>query len=324
MKKLFFLLCAILFAVSAQAQTAQVATLSHEGKITTYYSGNALKDAVNAAVDGDIITLSSGTFSSPSKIEKNLTIRGAGMMPDENPTVLTGDLLFECPQGDNVSMTLEGFYHNGKCSFRKTQNAKLVKVWISDCDFYTATTTNKNVSVLHSIIGKLSQLYQKRTDISFQNSVILSHDYYMDPGSIVLSNCVIFGDYPQNYSNTEFKNCIIIGKSSNRDGNESSTYTHCYYFGAASNPFKYSISNTNVVNNSITSAEDVFEETVTYTLSEDRQKEWLGNDGTQVGIHGSMMPFDPTPTNPQITKFNVAPKTTADGKLSVDIEVQAN
>lgn len=48
-----------------------------------------------------------------------------------------------------------------------------------------------------------------------------------------------------------------------------------------------------------------------------------GTDGTEVGIYGGSLPYDPTPTNPQITKFNVASKTTADGKLSVDIEVKS-
>ena len=49
-----------------------------------------------------------------------------------------------------------------------------------------------------------------------------------------------------------------------------------------------------------------------------------GTDGTEVGIHGGSLPYDPTPTNPQITKFNVASKSTADGKLSVDIEVNSD
>ena len=58
-----------------------------------------------------------------------------------------------------------------------------------------------------------------------------------------------------------------------------------------------------------------------YELSEEKQKSYTGTDGTQVGIYGGNMPFDPIPSNPQITKCNVAAKSTADGKLSVDIEV---
>jgi hypothetical protein len=59
----------------------------------------------------------------------------------------------------------------------------------------------------------------------------------------------------------------------------------------------------------------------TFELTDEAKTTYLGSDGTQVGIYGGSLPFDPTPSNPQITKFNVASKSTADGKLSVDIQV---
>lgn len=61
----------------------------------------------------------------------------------------------------------------------------------------------------------------------------------------------------------------------------------------------------------------------TFELTETAKATYLGTDGTQVGIYGGMLPFDTTPSNPRITKCNVAAKSTADGKLSVDIEVKA-
>ena len=48
-----------------------------------------------------------------------------------------------------------------------------------------------------------------------------------------------------------------------------------------------------------------------------------GIDGTPVGKFGGMIPYNMTPSYPQITKMNVAAKTTADGKLSVEIGVSA-
>lgn len=47
----------------------------------------------------------------------------------------------------------------------------------------------------------------------------------------------------------------------------------------------------------------------------------LGNDGTQVGVYGGMVPFTPRVNTPRYVKCNVAPHTTPDGKLSVDVEV---
>ena len=60
-----------------------------------------------------------------------------------------------------------------------------------------------------------------------------------------------------------------------------------------------------------------------FQLTDAAKTQYLGADGTEVGIYGGNLPFDPTPSNPQITKCNVATKSTADGKLSVDIEVNA-
>ena len=60
-----------------------------------------------------------------------------------------------------------------------------------------------------------------------------------------------------------------------------------------------------------------------FELTDEAKTKYLGDDGTEVGIHGGNLPFSPNPTNPRITKFNVASKSTADGKLSVDIEVKA-
>ena len=58
-------------------------------------------------------------------------------------------------------------------------------------------------------------------------------------------------------------------------------------------------------------------------LTDEAKATYLGSDGTPVGMFGGSLPFSFTPTYPQITKMNVASKTTADGKLSVDIEVSA-
>jgi hypothetical protein len=61
----------------------------------------------------------------------------------------------------------------------------------------------------------------------------------------------------------------------------------------------------------------------TYELTDEAKTKYLGDDGKELGIYGGNLPFTPNPTNPKITKFNVASKSTADGKLSVDIEVKA-
>ena len=58
-----------------------------------------------------------------------------------------------------------------------------------------------------------------------------------------------------------------------------------------------------------------------FFMTEEAQTQYLGNDGTQVGIHGGPLPMAPIPDNLLVTSCNIASKTTADGKLSVEIKV---
>ena len=61
----------------------------------------------------------------------------------------------------------------------------------------------------------------------------------------------------------------------------------------------------------------------TFELTDAAKSLYIGNDLTQIGMYGGNIPFNPNTTNPRIVKCNVAPESTADGKLSVDIEVSA-
>ena len=59
----------------------------------------------------------------------------------------------------------------------------------------------------------------------------------------------------------------------------------------------------------------------TYVLKSSVSDSIQSLDGSEVGIFGGFMPFDWRPSYSIIKRFNVANRTTADGKLSVDIEV---
>lgn len=321
MKKLQIFLGVLLTSVfSSSAQTAQVATLSHEGNISTFYSGNALKDAYDKASDGDIITLSSGPFSAPSQIAKNITIRGAGMMPDENPTILTGDIAVQCPSSESTNLTFEGIYHNGNLNFRSSKDANIIKCMLKQLYLSGyAATPNTNLKFIHTHIINLPS-NSSSDDASFINCIVYSSTpIHLKTGSF--TNCFFASSF--GFNNSSLKNCILFTSSTSSSYLSSSTASHCYAIGTATNIFGNSPSATNVVHNSLTPA-DIFKDVVNYELKDEYSGSWLGDDGTQVGIHGGSLPFDPTPTNPQITKFNVSPKTTADGMLSVDIEVKPN
>ena len=58
----------------------------------------------------------------------------------------------------------------------------------------------------------------------------------------------------------------------------------------------------------------------TYELTDEAKATYIGSDGTQIGLYGGMG-FDLVPSTLQITKCEVSPRSTSDGKLSVSIEV---
>ena len=57
-----------------------------------------------------------------------------------------------------------------------------------------------------------------------------------------------------------------------------------------------------------------------YELTDEAKATYIGSDGTQIGLHGGIG-FSLIPSTLQITKCEVAPRSTTDGKLSVKIEV---
>ena len=48
---------------------------------------------------------------------------------------------------------------------------------------------------------------------------------------------------------------------------------------------------------------------------------YLGSDGTQIGIYGGAMPFDPRILNPNIGHITIGGQTNDQGQLPVTIEV---
>lgn len=341
MRKNFFLLAVvILTALAANAELSQsvVATLTHGSTITTFSGGNALKDAHNAAVDGDAIVLSPGTFNAVN-ITKAITLRGAGAaaisLPDSPiaagaATYITGDMSINI-ESTTHKLTIEGCQFNNNVSFLKAPETSVFKthfnkiarlsnnvvsIIFTHCRITfagneTKNDLNQNTNLLNSAIAYDSYFnpYIKATNcwISGKNS----YQCFMQNGDVLadglLKNCIIYQPYNNNgiylTANCTAYYCIVINPSST---------------GWIQDFFRHSNNGTNQIE---TSNSLVPSNNWPYVLTETAQTTYLGNDGTQVGIHGGALPFDPVPDNLLVTTCNIAPKTTADGKLSIEIKV---
>jgi len=325
MKKIIFILCSLLAVVTAGAQTSHVATLSHDGEITTFYSSNALVSALAQATDGDIITLSSGTFTSPKDITKNVTIRGAGMILEESPTILIGEIKIKTPASEtNKNLIMEGLYFNSILNLDESMNPQFIKCWFNSSVYKSNgsyTGLLQNYMFLHCVLNNGLTL-QSKNNGTINNCLIISP--YVHQSEIKNSTLI----RPQNFSNfiisnSSLINCIIKDeKTTSQDILSKETIAvNCTYIGSSGKYFLWQASETN---KSFPATTPVFKEGTFYELLDELKTTWLGNDGTQRGMYGGSWPFDSTTTNPRITKFNVAKKTTADGKLPVEIEVEAN
>ena len=347
MKKSILSLVALMIATVSYAQSSVLATLSHEGEISTFYGATALKQAHAAAEHGDVITLSSGSFQAVD-ITKAVTIRGAGMQTDSiakiYPSVIVGRYDINVADTLEHHLTMEGVYCDDN---PVTVNGKLKNASFIKSRFYTFKSSGRtisgegfmnNLAFIHCKIAFNFQAYDGGNSVSFVNSVI------MNP---------IVGQLAVTDNNFEFTNCVVrwSGSSYPSQSSHYAIYRNCVLISFCSGYQNY-MSTTNMIYNSIgicsdnmfnnfgafdnnmfyttTDLSDIFKnwsgsytDGQTFELTDEAKTKYPGDDDKELGIYGGNLPFTPNPTNPKITKFNVASKSTADGKLSVDIEVKA-
>ena len=340
MKKLFLSLVAAIVVVTATyAQDVYVATLNHEGTITENYGGGAFQNAYYAAVNDDIITLSEGVFtfdtgfgSENKSITKSITIRGTGMSEDNvhgiNRTTISGIRSGKSNsltiRGSN--MTIEGIYFPNV--YISVQNSILNKCKLAKAEFDSSsdnTFTNCVISGFRHSSGNSNN--------TFRNCYI-EGDYYCC--NAIMFNCLL--KYPSSYgsisdnifSNTNFTNCVIASnvtlpasnKLANCVGISTNTSNTTDIFAKIPEKIACSMATTDIFSswsdaiNTANLAPESFE------LSE-LGNQYRGVDNTEVGMLGGNYPYNPVVSIPRITKYDVAGKATADGKLSVNIEVTA-
>ncbi len=339
MKKFFVSLVMLLStsAVSLFAQSGMLATLSHDGEISTFYGATALRDAYNASKHGDIITLSSGSFTAVN-ISKALTIRGAGMQVDTAantfPTVISGDFTINIPDTVTQRLTMEGLYNNFTVTVEGTlKDASFLKCKFKKIVCASSTFTKmKNLTFIHCRISDGLRLPNESSASCVNCYVFAPYSYSQTSSNFEFSNCIIrITSYlSSSVYSSSFLNCIIYSSVNKTDYLDSSN-TAYYCLGKVASDYNMFQNMPNTTNTKLTADLNTvfktytgsYNDDETFELTDEAKAKYLGADKTQVGIYGGNLPFDPTPTNPQITKCNVASKSTADGKLSVDIEVSA-
>lgn len=356
MKKILFTMAAIISCVTMSfAQTSFIATLQHEGEFTHYYGAGALTSAYNAATEGDIITLSPGTFSSPGTIDKGITLRGTGF--DASPaTYVSGGVTF-CSTDSNRVVTVEGIIFNNECYVQNnasgtgqgtlkfikntfnglsataantysTERGSIVRIY--NCAIYNVMrfygNTYPDFLIYNSFVedpGWARGVTHSETITSFVNCVIRwkGYSYYYNGGD----------SYPELSHCLNYFNCIFNTAFSNPNNMRLTSFPNtatCYNCLSINHGslFRNLVSGGN--NKTAGSASDIF---VTYTseynagetfeLTDAAKEAYIGTDSTQIGMQGGNYPFTTTVQYPVITKFNVNAQTNKAGMLNVEVEV---
>lgn len=322
---LFVLLLSVAGMKNALAQN-QVATLQHNDTITgVFYGQNAFSSAYNAAANGDVITLSSGTFNAIT-IYKSITIRGAGCVLDTVtnvlPTIVPGDFAL---RANNI--TFEGIWFTGTIniseiwsvnysSFVKCNINRIINSYSTGsklfCQFNNCiiskyeSSRHHGTSIINSVVRFTSY---NHTDIynptNIYNSVIV-FDSILPINNIVAYNSIIATASGHNVSNNTFFNCINI-----KTGETSL--------------FEGQLNTSNMEVNSYSDVFETFDGTISYEniyqLKSSIATSFLGHDGTEVGIYGGIMPYKTRPSYMILKNCNVAGQTDENKKLNVEMEL---
>ena len=165
--------------------------------------------------------------------------------------------------------------------------------------------------------------------IIIQNSVVGFASYELDQNySNLIYNSVVCFDDDVTMENTRVFNSILATANGNTASN--TTFYNCIEIKTGdSNIFEGQLNNSNMQVNSYEEVFRTFDGTVDYNenylLKSSIANTFLGDDGTEVGIHGGMNPYNARPSYMIIRNTNVANRTTEDDKLNVEIElIQGN
>lgn len=326
----------------AQVQSdIQSATLIHGDQTNVYYGMNAFGVAYDNAVDNDIIVLSPGTFSSEVHVKKSLTIYGSGHATDADSknasTEVYGTLSIECrEQSDDdenltyeyPTVTLEGLNVSVRIS-NNAHEAVIRNLKVRKCKgtFFEMGASSENCLISQCVYSRMDTSYSgcRAQQFNIENSWLsgvrgnnsISNNIHFD-------HCIIYNFEPsQNQSNAiaYYTNCILYASyptySTGSNNIKVASYSSTEFVDAEGN--WQGLSNADIWAD--TNEDGNYSDTKTFALK--FPQNYIGTDGTEVGINGGNAPFDRISPIPRILAADVDLRTAEDGKLNVSFKVEA-
>lgn len=336
MKNTFLILS--FFCIMPNVNAQKVALHSSSG-IQHFTGTNSFVDAYNSAMPGDTIYLPGGGFTPPPSIDKTLRIYGAGHYPDSTLATAKTNINGNINLADNADgFYLEGVDINGQIGF--AYNTSIDNIIVKYCkmnglDVYgnnTFLNPSDNLLFINNIIagqvllsnaqnvGMFNNIIENRVQNSFgnlfENNILMfnytgSSGYFTLNGDNNLVNNNIFINSSNKYINgvsNQINNNVfvnpspLIGTTPIASGN--------YYPVAQSTIF-------------LSQSGYLFDYTHNYHLQSPGT--YLGLDATEVGLYGGFNGYKEgaVPSNPHFQLKNIAPITSTNGLLNIQINASA-
>lgn len=319
-KNLLLVVCLVFASISAFSASLSSIMLQHNGSVTMFES-DKMSSAISAAVKGDTIYLSEGSFVGDFTINKEITIIGAGQLTivqgnitialDNTPT-LTAHMLdaIKLPSSYKVSITkaIKNLKIRKCYIYQLECNAAVTDLNMDRCNiFYLYPKTSvKSGNILNTYIYEIWGTSGQLNTINYINCNVTEIYNYSNFFAGTLINSIVAG-----YSgSSSFSNCAFINTaySTSFSFNASSSVQNCYPGGFTFS--QYTEAKTGVSYS---------------TIDPDwlQSNNYLGTDGTIIGMFGGSIPYSLVPNVPTVTDSKVTVDT-ANKKLNVTLKVTAN
>jgi hypothetical protein len=307
-------------AVCAQGTEEISAILQHGEEVSVYKGSTGLQQAYAAASDGDVITLSKGTFNAVN-IEKPLTIYGAGFEENEetktaittisgNTNVGKADAVIDGLHIEGVKIngnlactqilknyTIRRCYITGNMTFAKDiENVRVKQCRVGGDLSGSKTVLANGLLITNCYVWGLINYFSNESIVNIDHSFIgyqynTYYDYndYNNYAQFLWTNSIIFNRGPNYRMATgncaTVKNCIVVnGGGGIRDNN---IIENCYYVDLA--------------NLFADGTDAAYAEDRTWKLQDETT--YKGTDGTPIGPSGGFGWYK-EPSTPYVKDLN--------------------